>query len=63
MAEYHISSGDLTLANQQLELALAAPDLTTVQRQRFRARLEEIRDWLREQRAECAPVARPAARQ
>ena len=50
MSEYHISNGDLALANQQLELALASPNLTPVQRQRFRARLEEIRDWLREQR-------------
>jgi predicted Zn-dependent protease len=50
MSEFHISNGDLALANQQLELALASPNLTPVQRQRFRARLEEIRDWLREQR-------------
>jgi beta-barrel assembly-enhancing protease len=50
MAEYHISNGDLPLANQQLELALASPNLTSVQRQRFRARLDEIREWMREQR-------------
>jgi predicted Zn-dependent protease len=50
MSEYHISGGDLMLATQQLELALASPKLTNVQRQRFRARLEEVRDWLREQR-------------
>jgi len=50
MSEYHISNGDLPLANQQLELALASPNLTSVQRQRFRARLDEIREWLREQR-------------
>jgi predicted Zn-dependent protease len=50
MSEYHIANGDLGLANQQLELALASPNLTSVQRQRFRARLDEIRDWLREQR-------------
>lgn len=49
MSEYHISGGDLALANQQLELALAAPNLSSVQRQRFRARQEEVRDWLREQ--------------
>jgi predicted Zn-dependent protease len=49
MAEYHLSGGNLALANQQLELALAAPDLTSVQRQRFRARMLEIRTWLREQ--------------
>jgi predicted Zn-dependent protease len=49
MAEYHLSQGDLALANQQLELALASPNLTSVQRQRFRARLDEIREWMREQ--------------
>lgn len=46
MSEYHIASGDLMLAVQQLELALAAPNLTSVQRQRFQARLDEIRDFL-----------------
>jgi len=52
MAEYHISNGDLPLANQQLELALASPNLTSVQRQRFRARLDQIREWMREEREE-----------
>lgn len=46
MSEYHIASGDLPLAAQQLELALAAPNLTSVQRQRFEARLAEIREVL-----------------
>ncbi len=49
MSEYDLAGGDLALANQQLELALAAPNLSSVQRQRFRARLEEVRGWLREQ--------------
>ena len=49
MAEYDLAGGDLALANQQLELALASPDLTSVQRAKFRARLEEVRGWLREQ--------------
>ena len=49
MAEYDLAGGQLALANQQLELALAAPDLTNVQRARFRARLDEVRGWLREQ--------------
>jgi predicted Zn-dependent protease len=49
MSEYHISSGDLPMAMQQLELALAAPNLTTVQRARFQARLDEIRSYLAEQ--------------
>ncbi|MEP7246587.1 MAG: M48 family metalloprotease [Gammaproteobacteria bacterium] len=46
MSEYHISSGNLQLAVQQLQLALAAPNLTSVQRQRFQARQDEIRDYL-----------------
>jgi predicted Zn-dependent protease len=46
MSEYHIATGDLQLAMQQLQLALAAPNLTTVQRQRFQARMDEIRDYL-----------------
>jgi predicted Zn-dependent protease len=50
MSEYHISSGDLMLATQQLDLALAAPRLTEVQRKRFIARRDEIRGYLREQR-------------
>jgi predicted Zn-dependent protease len=50
MSEYHIASGDLPLAVQQLELALAAPTLSSVQRQRFQARLDEIREVLTESR-------------
>jgi hypothetical protein len=50
MSEYHIASGDLMLATQQLDLALTAPRLTEVQRKRFLARREEIRGYLREQR-------------
>ena len=42
-------AANCALANQQLELALAAPNLTSVQRERFRAQLEEVRGWLREQ--------------
>lgn len=51
MSEYHIASGDLMLATTQLDLALAAPNLTEVQRKRFQARREEIRGYLREQRS------------
>jgi len=46
MSEYHIVNGDLLLAVQQLELALAAPNLNPVQKGRFEARLKEIRDYL-----------------
>lgn len=52
MAELHIANGDLMLATTQLDLALAAPGLTEVQRKRFLARREEIRNYLREQRGD-----------
>ncbi|HEY3809524.1 MAG TPA: M48 family metalloprotease [Steroidobacteraceae bacterium] len=51
MAQYDLAGGNLPLANQQLELALAAPNLSTIQRARFRAQLEEVRGWLREQQS------------
>jgi predicted Zn-dependent protease len=52
MSEYHVLSGDLMLAINQLQLALGVPDLTPVQRERFRARLDQLREYLpkREQR-------------
>jgi len=43
MSEYHIMSGDLALAANQLQLALSVPKLSNVQRARFRARLDELR--------------------
>jgi predicted Zn-dependent protease len=46
MSEYHIANGDLTLSVQQLQLALTAPNLTIVQKERYQARLDEIRDYL-----------------
>lgn len=46
MSEYHLMSGDLPLAVNQLQLALAVPKLSSVQRARFQARLEEIQDAL-----------------
>ncbi len=42
MSEYHLMSGDLLLAVNQLQLALAVPKITNVQRARFQARLEEV---------------------
>lgn len=44
MSEYHIMSGDLPLAVNQLQLALAVPQITAVQRARFRARLDEVQE-------------------
>ena len=49
MCEYNLENGDLALANQELELALSSPKLTNVQRERFRARLLQVREWMREQ--------------
>jgi beta-barrel assembly-enhancing protease len=46
MSEYHIANGDLTLSVQQLQLALTTPNLTAVQKERYQARLDEIRDFL-----------------
>jgi predicted Zn-dependent protease len=48
MSEYHIAGGDLPMAAEQLELALAARDITPIQRQKYAARLKEIRDFLAE---------------
>ncbi|MBV8911280.1 MAG: M48 family metallopeptidase, partial [Gammaproteobacteria bacterium] len=39
MGEYQLANGDLYLAAQQLTLALAAPNISQIQRQRYRARL------------------------
>jgi predicted Zn-dependent protease len=46
MGEYQIANGDLQLAVQQIQLALAAPGLSVIQRQRYRARLDEVREFL-----------------
>jgi predicted Zn-dependent protease len=58
MSEYHLMTGDLQLAINQLELALSVPNITQQQRSKFVARLQEIREWLpkdrREQRAQPA---------
>jgi beta-barrel assembly-enhancing protease len=43
MAEYHLMNGDLPTAMNQLQLALAVPNTSSLQRARYRARLEEIR--------------------
>lgn len=59
MSEFHIASGDLMLATTQLDLALAAPGLTEVQRKRFLARRNEIREVLREQRG-ARPTSQPS---
>jgi beta-barrel assembly-enhancing protease len=44
MSEYHIATGNLPLSVAQLEMALAVPNITGVQRSRFQARLDEVRE-------------------
>jgi predicted Zn-dependent protease len=46
MSEYHIATGNLPLSVAQLEMALAAPNITSVQRSRYQARLDEVREVL-----------------
>lgn len=46
MGEYQLANGDPQLAVQQYQLALASPRISSIQRQRFQARLDEIRDYL-----------------
>jgi predicted Zn-dependent protease len=46
MAEYHAMSGNLRLAIEQLRLALTTPKLDSVQRARFRARMEQFQEFL-----------------
>ena len=46
MSEYHIATGNLPLSVAQLEMALAAPKITAVQRSRYQARLDEVREAL-----------------
>ncbi|HXZ60293.1 MAG TPA: M48 family metalloprotease [Steroidobacteraceae bacterium] len=46
MGEYQLANGDLQLAVQQYQLALASPHISSIQRQRYRARLDEVREFL-----------------
>jgi predicted Zn-dependent protease len=46
MAELHVMNGDLPLAINQLEVALATPGIEPVQRARFEARISELRQYL-----------------
>jgi predicted Zn-dependent protease len=46
MAEYHLLSGELTIAIETLRQALASPNITPVQRSRFKARIEELKEFL-----------------
>jgi predicted Zn-dependent protease len=52
MAEYYLSIGNLPLALSQLRLALELPDISEIQRSRFRARLEQIIEYIPEEERE-----------
>jgi predicted Zn-dependent protease len=62
MSEYHVLSGDLMLAINQLQLALGVPDLSEVQRARFQARLEQLREYLPKREARMAGSDDPPQR-
>jgi predicted Zn-dependent protease len=46
MAEYHLLSGDLMMASDQLRMALGIPGLDSVQQARFRSRLQQIQEYM-----------------
>ncbi|MDH3977154.1 MAG: hypothetical protein OEU86_01460, partial [Gammaproteobacteria bacterium] len=46
MAEYHIMSGSLMLASDQLVMALQVEDLDSVQKARYESRLEQIQEYM-----------------
>ena len=46
MAEYHLINGELTLGIETLRLALATPNITPMQRSRFKARIDELKEFL-----------------
>ncbi len=46
MGEYQVAGGNLQLAAMQYQLALSSPNLTPIQRQRYQARLDEVREYL-----------------
>lgn len=48
LAEYYASIGNPRLAIAQLNMALQAPGLNSVQRARFTVRLDEFQEWLEE---------------
>jgi len=46
MAEFHLLRGDLMMAADQLRLALTIPGLDSVQKARFRSRLDQIQEFM-----------------
>lgn len=46
MAEYDVMSGELALAIMTLRQALAVPNITPMQRSRYKARIDELKEYL-----------------
>jgi|GEM_PF-4740934 len=46
MSEYHLLNGELTMASDQLVLALGLPGLDPVQKARFRSRLAQVQGYI-----------------
>jgi predicted Zn-dependent protease len=59
MSEYHILSGNLPMAVEQLRLALAQPKLEDVQRARFSARLAQIQEYVSPEQQRRAQRSQP----
>src|SRR5580698_3099298 len=59
MGEYQLAGGNLPLAATQYQLALQAPGLSTIQRQRYQARLDEVREYLSQAKLRKASIVGP----
>ena len=59
MGEYQLSGGNLPLAVTQYQLALQAPNLSQIQRERYQARLDEVREYLAMAKLRKASITRP----
>lgn len=59
MSYYYASIGNLPLAIGQVRMALETPDVHTVDRARFRARLDQLLEYLPEEQREQATAPRP----
>lgn len=59
MGEYQVAGGNLQLAAMQYQLALQSPNLSSIQRQRYQARLDEIREYLASAKLRKASISGP----
>jgi hypothetical protein len=59
MGEYQVAGGNLQLAAMQYQLALSSPNLSQIQRQRYQARLDEVREYLAMSKLRKASIQGP----